>query len=395
MTGKAHSRARSRTGILAKLLIVCALLELTAYAAGRVLQSKWAMYRDPIPEQTGGRCDYETYLKIRDGTLGWPSPREYGSTYDADGTRRCLDSGVAPDARWTLSLYGDSFTADWVGEDTDSWGCRLQRLTGTRVENWGVGGYGTDQALLRYLGNPEDRAELVVLSHMSAGIIRNVTRYRDFEVGTQDWAFKPRFAEASDGALESIGIPTLSAEDYERFIDREGPQLFLEHEFLHPNGPTGAVRLTFPYTWSLLRNLRFEGLSARLAGQSRHALYYRLEHGSGALAVTAGILKLFASTAEARGQRSLIVVFPDRSDLDRYFGSGTWVYQPLLDELERAGLTPLNVGDAFVKRYDSSSISKVFGTGGPRETYHYGIEGSHFVADTVLECIRERGLLDL
>src|SRR5688572_6250807 len=144
MASKRHAARRGWPAIAAKLLVLCALIEVGAYAAGRVLQAKWAMYRDPQPRRDD-RCEYATYLEIRDATLGWPSPSEYGSSYAADGSRWCLGSGVPDDARWTMSLYGDSFTADWVGGNTDSWGCRLQRLTGTRVENWGVGGYGTDQ----------------------------------------------------------------------------------------------------------------------------------------------------------------------------------------------------------------------------------------------------------
>jgi len=370
------------------------LLEVASFAAGKFFEAKWWMYRDPAAVSGENGISYEEYLRVRDPILGWPRASERGGKYDPSGARWCLDSGADGAERWSLSLYGDSFTADWVGGDSDSWGCRIQRRTGTRVLNYGVGGYGTDQALIRYLGNESDQAELVVLAHMSADIIRNATRYRDFETHSRSMAFKPRFAIGENGRPEQIPIPKLTYDEYERFLGLTSPQLFLPHESLHPGGPSGAVRLTFPFALALIRNLGFEGFRARRGGTTRHALYYDPDHPSHALDVTTEIMLEFVRVAKERGQASLLVIFPERLDLTHFLETGEWPYQILIDRLQQRGAQPLNFGEALLSHFEDD-LDAAFGSGGRGSQYHYGIDGSHLVADTIIENLNQSGEIEL
>ena len=61
----------------------------------------------------------------------------------------------------------------------DSYPNLLARELGCRVNNFGVGGYGTDQAFLRYRQLAEDSPRFVVLGHYSEDIVRNVNQLRD------------------------------------------------------------------------------------------------------------------------------------------------------------------------------------------------------------------------
>ena len=393
-TGRKRPKSRRLIILLIYGSFLIVLMEITSYVAGRILQSKWGMYRDPAPVAGKHALPYDEYLRIRDPILGWPRSSEFGDAYDSNGAWWCRESGADDAKRWALSLYGDSFTADAVGDDTDSWGCRIQRLTGAKVRNYGVGGYGTDQALIRYLENKEDEAELVILGHMSADIVRNVTRYRDFEVYTRDLAFKPRYVIGEDGKLELVPIPALSHDEYRRFLALESPQLFLPHEFLHPNGPSGAVRLTFPFTLALVRNFGFEGFRVRLAGISRHALYYAPDHPSDGLRITTEIMLEFVRVAKQRGQAALLVIFPARSDLDDFLETDRWCYQELIDRLQKRAARPLNFGE-FLLAHFKGSLDEAFGTGSDGSRHHYSIQGSHLVADTVLRHLNETRLLSL
>ena len=349
------------------------------------------MYRDPVPQKGKNYVSYDEYLKIRDSELGWPRAKDFGkNTYDHDGARWCRDSGVNNPERWSISLYGDSFTADKIGGNTDHWGCRLQRLTGTKTRNYGVGGYGTDQALIRYLNNKEDRAEVVVLAHMSDDISRNLTRYRDFLTYSQAWAFKPRFIIDKAGKLKKIPIPTLTYEDYTRFIGLQDPQLIIPYENFHPNGPSGAVRLTFPYTLSIIKNFGFWELQSRLTGKASYAAFYSKEHPFKGLQITTAIMLRFVQEAKKRGQHPILVLFPGQDDLNYYRENKRWHYQNLIDALRKEGQNPVNFGETLRTYLDGRPASEAFGK---KDPHHYNLEVSHLVADTVLERIKNDGML--
>ena len=126
-----------------------------------------------------------------DEVTGWlPAQNSHGDvlseagdgfrwTYAIDSKRARLNPYKAD--RIKISVYGDSFTfCDQVNDD-QTWPYYLSKLTNTRVENWGVGAYGTDQALLRLKQNlPKYRTNIVVLGVFSENINRLMNAYRPF-----------------------------------------------------------------------------------------------------------------------------------------------------------------------------------------------------------------------
>ena len=86
--------------------------------------------------------DYRPNERLTDvGAFG----RETHITVDGDGARTL--PGVAGPG--LIAAYGDFFTAGSNVNDDQTWEYFLSRLTGTRVANFGVAGYGPDQALLK------------------------------------------------------------------------------------------------------------------------------------------------------------------------------------------------------------------------------------------------------
>ena len=82
--------------------------------------------------------------------------------------------------RVCVSLYGDSFTADIT------WGNIVAEKLGCDVANYGVGGFGIDQALLRFKHSTDDFARVTLLGFFSEDIARHITR--NFDV----WVYRPR-----------------------------------------------------------------------------------------------------------------------------------------------------------------------------------------------------------
>ena len=380
---EARTRRIRRLLVAAYLMFLLALVELFAWPAGNLLQRKLLMYSPP---QSGSQAiSMEEYLSIRDPELGWPRKREFGQRYALDGSRWCKGTDLPVDAEWLVSLYGDSFTADWVGGDNDHWGCRMQKALGATVKNFGIGGYGTDQAFIRYKTNERDHARIVILGHMSENIIRNLTRYRDFQTRQLDWAFKPRFVLGDAGNLTLIPLPTLDEGHYRRFIGVNSPPFILPHENFAPGGAAGAVRHGFPHLVSLFQNLGYWEFRARLETVPNYGPFYDVEHPLQGVQLTSAIVLAFEREAIRRNQKSLVVIFPGPGDMHHYRKSGTWLYQNLIDALDNAGLHPYNFGPTLLQYIGARPDESAF------RSHHYTQDVSHLVADSVLAELVKRG----
>jgi hypothetical protein len=75
-------------------------------------------------------------------------------------------------------MYGDSFVFGSAVDDEHSWGNQIAKRLSCRVQNFGVPGYGTDQAYLRFLHNDADQAPQVILNILFENVARNVNQNR-------------------------------------------------------------------------------------------------------------------------------------------------------------------------------------------------------------------------
>jgi len=374
---------RRRRSVAVAILCVLVSLEAASFVAGKILQAHWLMYGVPKPPAERLVATYSEYLRRRDPELGWPFPDQYGGKlFNATGAR---PSPAFPDTTpetAQISLYGESFTQS-PNSDEDAWGNVLAVLSGRRVANYGQGGYGTDQAFLRYRRNVRDKAGVVILSHVTEDILRNLTRDRDLILYEMWFAYKPRFVLGADGRLELVPMPTLTEQEHLRLEGAAAPQLDLEHESFHPGGPAGATSLRFPFTWSLVRNLGDFRMRARISGRTYYAEFYAPGHPLHGLEITREICKGFAEEAKRRGQHPLVMLLPNREDVDHFRKSKEWTYAPLARELETHGVELLDFGPSVAGRAGDRSLDEVYD-----HTGHYRKEVDRLLAEFVLAKIR-------
>lgn len=142
-----------------------------------------------------------------DRALGWirAPDRSVVRPHGPRITTDALGSRVTPGARGPLWIasYGDSFTEGLDVGDADTWQARLARRTGTRVLNFGVSGYGPDQALLLLERNLRDgiEAPVVVLAMIDENrnrLLGFVPRFYNQPAGPF-MTFKPRFVRSAGG----------------------------------------------------------------------------------------------------------------------------------------------------------------------------------------------------
>lgn len=178
--------------------------------------------------------------------MGWPSSEQIKreASYDARGSRIVPAFPDPWKHKALISFYGDSFTWGAEVDNADAWGNLLSGKIGARVANYGVGGYSSEQALLRFLQKTDDEAEIVFLNHLSENILRNVNQYRQLLYPGNGLGFKPRFIIDQNNQLKLIALPTFSEAEYQDVV--YDPESYLPYEYFIPDGPSGVQNLSFP-----------------------------------------------------------------------------------------------------------------------------------------------------
>ena len=177
------------------------------------------------------RESIETYIANRDlvsmiydPETGWvyrPNSIRHNGTFtvNSGGLRATREFSQSPASdTLRIALFGDSFTADDDVNDENTWANQLEKAlnrAGIRAEtlNFGVGGFGTDQAYLRWrkVGrgfNPD----IVIFGFQPENLDRNVNIFRHLYIdGFGIPLSKPRFL-LGDSGLELINSPVVPPE---------------------------------------------------------------------------------------------------------------------------------------------------------------------------------------
>ena len=382
MSARNSSLRRKLLFSLVTFLIVFSFAEWLAYRGGRMLDGRVVFYR------AGDASTARDYLNRRHPVLGWPPPADFGSKrYDVSGSRPTPAFPVPGHA--CISLYGDSFTYGSGVSDEMAWPNQLSRLLGCRVANYGVVGYGSDQAAIRFERNLDDEASIVVLSHLSENIMRNVNQYRKLLAASGRLSLKPRYILDANGALTLVPLQIATVDKFAKLVER--PEDLLQDEFFLPGGASGVTRLRFPFTLSMVRGLGHFHVRAELAGEPAYAQFYEEDHPAQGVEITARILELFARNANERGKLAMLQIIPTGLDLIEYQQTGEWTYAPLL---ERAAELELDVVD------QGSRLMAWIGDGDPCQfnlacNNHMNAKGNRMLARLVAAALEERLLRQL
>ena len=360
-------------GVLVLVFVAVGFAEVASYFAGRYLRNFGVFY----PKQNVD--DVDDYLAKRHPVLGWPALTDTAGR-DASGSRSIPAFPTPGNA--CISLYGDSFTQS-TNDDEHTWSNVLSELLDCRVSNFGIGGYGSDQALIRFEENVDDEAGVVILGHLSENIIRNLNQNRSL-MGSR-WGLKPRFIlDGSEEGLTLVPLPGSSAEEAIGMM--QAPELHLEHEYFRPGGPSGLRRLTFPYVLSMLRLVNDFHVRSKIVGISWHAEFYEDDHPSRGLEVTARIVARFHRVAVERGKVPVGLLIPTPLDLEYFKTTGTWVYGSLLERVSVLGYEMLDLSPLFLEALGERDYGELF------ENQHPNAEGDALLAGFVRDHLHERGL---
>ena len=369
-------------------------LELGSWGTLRMLPTLRGLRYDPL-DVTSLSDDHRRILhRLLDGSsayvgfsaaLGW-SIKPGGSApplYQANAQGLRATQEYAPEPRpgtRRLAAFGDSFTHGDGVRNSETWAEVLSATTpGTEVLNFGVGGYGIDQALLRYrLEGKQFHPQIVLIGFLSENISRSVNVYRPFYTPrTGQPLAKPRFL-MGPGELSILENPFRSLEAYRELLDHPARVLARlgESDYFYQHRAHAS-------RWDLLPSVRLFKLSLqeiRLGSDPilRDGQYNR---DGEAFAVTSGILDAFVAEVKSDAARPLILVFPTRKDLRHNWSEGGRVYQPLLDDFRVKGYEYLDLMEAFERCRNSCDIDSL-------APGHYTAAGNRMIADFLRDYLR-------
>jgi hypothetical protein len=335
-----------------------------------------------------------------DPVLGWsirPGSRivENGTAYEANDIGARADRPYAlipPPGVTRIGVFGPSFAhADDVALQ-DSWPYLLEHSQqNLEVMNWGVGGYGTDQAFLRYETLGATYApHVVIIAYEEDNLRRNVNRYRPFAHPQTGLPLtKPVFVLQDEG-LRLLDNPFSSlaalsqtaATDPGGFLDAAcSDDFFCVRERYQPSP------LDFFKSFRLLRTLAFEiKYQDRLPYLTTWQESYR---DPSQTEVTVRLLKTFAETARQNGSTPVVVTFAYRTTFEDYAAGKPPMYQGIVDRLRSAGIRVLDLSPEFVAaNKGSDDFTGYFAPGG-----HYNEVGNRVVSRAVLTYLCRENIL--
>jgi hypothetical protein len=305
-------------------------------------------------------------------SLGMRDPDEY-SDLPEDGVTR-------------IAIFGDSFTYGFEVEREQSYPYLLEKMeSGTEVLNFGVPGYGTDQAYLTYrklrATRPDFTIDLVLIGFTIENIYRNVNILRPAYSMTTGLPFtKPRYVIAEDGTLKLENLPPVPPDKLADLYRNPESYPMLEHETYRLPTFAGS-RLAFSFLFRFA--CQSTDMIRRLLKSNDTDLASAYGSGTEEFRITSMILRQFCRDAEAAGSRCLVVLIPGASDLPQaQTGTRPWV--TLTDYLRENQIDFLDLSDRFIEALDSGSTYHDIYINGKG---HFSAQGNRLVASLLSEHI--------
>jgi len=235
-----------------------------------------------------------------------------------------------------VALFGNSFafSEEVSFEDSLARHLEVDLGTGVRVLNFGVPGYGVDQALLRFRKDGTDwKPRVAILAFIQDDLFRVANIYTFLKVAWGIPLSKPRFV-LRDGELVLLNSPTLSPRQmfsHDSVFDL--PLLDLEIEFFRHRWLTHPLHASY-----LLRFL----IGVYPVWPTDNANPATSEDAIAALGTE--ILATFVEEARTAGIAPLVVYLPTSTD---YGSSRREVKRWVIDALEGRGIDVADLTDCF------------------------------------------------
>jgi len=331
----------------------------------------------------------ESHREVLDPKLGWryrPGYRKGDDVINSQGLRNTRTYSIRPKAGiLRISAFGDSFVYGNEVGTPDAWPSQMeQACTKLEVLNYGIGGYGVDQAYLRYESEGALYApDIVLIGFVSDDMRRLVNVYRRFSDDREWPLFKPRFV-LQDSELHLVPNPFPHVSDYLKIIDN--PSLVTRvgnnDEWYQPM----IYENPFYDLSSTIRLSLAVGIRAQRKYFSHNGIWEneRLNAHSDAFKIQVSLFKKFADSVYYQHAQPLVVLFPAKDDILRARAGKSTTYELLAVELAHLQIPYIDVIEGFAEK-SQVPVGNWFMPGG-----HYSPEGNQIVAEKLLNLLESR-----
>jgi len=314
-----------------------------------------------------------------DADLGWKFTPNYRTPWEI------MTNGIRDEKSYTFEkpagvvrmlAFGDSFTYCDEVANTNTWEKYLNDSGSIQVLNFGVPGYGLDQAYLRYLKEARQyKTDYVLIGYMVENINRHVNTFRYFYSPVVWYYSKPRFY-LENGKLKLLENYFKTPEEIRKLVDN--PKKVIaelgKKDFFY------QTRFYSRGFFDFLPSVRlYKVLSAvyreEVTGMLRNDVY---NTQSEAYQVTEKIFDSFVADVKKTGAVPIILVFPDRDDLLRQRAGKPKRYEALLNHFKERNYRFFDVMDAFDKNCPNCDLKILINN-------HYSPLGNMIVAKGFVE----------
>lgn len=388
--------------VLVLICLLLLLLEAFSFTGLEFIRRKKHFVYLPTTENMLSPLQKERIQKLLDHTeqyithhpaMGWTIKSNGADSYhrsNSQGFRAEADAEPYPaEGKIRICAYGDSFIHSDDVQNHETWLKYLTDIDPTlETLNFGVPGYGTDQSLLRYRQTANlYHPDIVLIGFMSENPRRNVNVFRPFyNRKTQMPLSKPRFS-LKGNSLTLIDNPLASLSDYQNLLDHQNEVLLRlsRHDYYYQSNYKKSL-LDFSQTVRLCKVLKILYLD-RSDRILKKDIY---NTASNAFKITLSILNEFYQSVENTGAQPIIVVIPNRQDLNnikKYPGIRK-IYAPYLHEFTHRSWLYIDLADYIINDKRNENFEKLFGSG-----EHFSAEGNRRMAEYVYQFLSEKNLI--
>lgn len=328
-----------------------------------------------------GKTNYIEFSSL----LGWTIKKNGASKiYQANshGIRSSREYELTPpDDVLRIATFGDSFTNCTDVNNEETWQASLEKIAlNLEVLNFGVGGYGLDQAYLRYLEmGLQHKPHIVFIGYLSKDIFRHVNTFRPFYFPDTSLPLtKPRFIIDNE-ELSLIPNPMDSLVDYNMLLlqPKETLAKIGENDFFYAKGYKSS-KFDFSPT------VRFFKLAVNNFSNSSTK---SIVEASEAFELTMKIFDKFHASVSNNNALPIIVIFSDIADLTSYQYSKTKSYSSLIAYFDSKGYQYIDLMEIFDKTGKDYKLKKLFVNG------HYSPFTNTLVAKHIQSYLLNNNLL--